>query len=259
VCSCSRSSYDLLSPTHHTIPLCSAYKNTLALVTLAIALVSGVTFTVLPALLPHIAPNLHASFLRDSIPSLDARINATLCPLAPVTSSAGPCVYHIIPPDLPRVRYVRRDDITSAIIRVIAGDTFAVIEGPNRVGKSAAVKIAVSALSHTRSVRKVDCLESHGVADVLAALLLADLHDVRWRVNLPAPHRPLLELPTYKDFHVAMLRRPRQNPEPVFVVETAERLAIPVLLTLLSFGALCASFLQWCHRSYDCAVVQYSS
>lgn len=211
--------------------------------TLVIALlfsVASVAFTLFPQILPHVTPYLHATFLVDSIPSLDERINATLCPAATITGltrSGGPCAYAFVSPDVPRERYVPRDDITAAILRVVVeGDTFAVIEGPNRVGKSAAVKIAVSELSRTRSVRKVDCLDLHGVADVLAALLLADLRNTRWQSNLPTSHRPQLTLPTYEEFHVAMLQRPRQNPEPVFVVETAEHLPVSVLLTLLSFG-----------------------
>ena len=202
---------------------------------------SGITFSLLPHLLSHAAPYIHASFLRDSIPTLDERINATLCPSATVSGSVlhTPCVYNFVAPDIPSPQYVRRDDITAAIIRVVTGNTFAVIEGPNRVGKSAAVKIAASELSRARCVRRVECLDSHGVVDVLAALLLADQHDARWQANLPTTYRPALALPTYEDFHVAMLRRPRQNPEPVFVVETAEHLSVSVLLTLLSFGKCC--------------------
>ena len=204
----------------------------------AVMALSGITISVVPHLLPHAAPYIHASFLRDSMPTLDERINATLCPSATISGSVlhAPCAYTFVPPDIPSPQYVRRDDVTAAIIRVVTGNTYAVIEGSNRVGKSAAVKIAASELSRGRCVRRVECLDSHEVVDVLAALLLADQHDVRWPANLPTTYLPELALPTYEDFHVAMLRRPRQNPEPVFVVETAEYLSVSVLLTLLSFG-----------------------
>lgn len=206
---------------------------------LTIALLGFLTFTLLPLLLPLAAPYVHASYLRASSPPLDDRINATLCPSvssAQRGSKTGICVFTFIPPNIPILRYVRRNEITSAIIRTVSGDNFAVIEGPNRVGKSLAVRIAVSELSRSRIVRKVECLTSHGVVEVLAALLLADLRNLDWNANLPTTLRPVVAMPTYEDFHVAMLRRSRQNPEPLFVVESAEHLSVPVQLTLLSFG-----------------------
>lgn len=196
-------------------------------------------FTLFPLLLPLAAPYVHASYLRASSPSLDERINATLCPSvssAQRGSTTDLCAFTFIPPNIPRLRYVRRDDINSAVIRTVSGDNFAVIEGPNRVGKSVAVRIAVSALSRSRLVRTVECLTSHGVVEVLAALLLADLRNLDWNANLRTTLRPVVAMPTFEDFHVAMLHRPRQNPEPLFVVESAEHLSVPVLLTLLSFG-----------------------
>lgn len=207
-----------------------------------LAIISAITFTLLPLLLPHVTLYyVHAS---PRTRTLDARINDTLCPSAsPQGRSDGICAFDFVPPEIPPRQYIRRDDITDSIIRVVTGygDHFAAIEGPNRVGKSTAVNIAVSELSRTRLVRKVVCLNVHGVVEVLAELLLADLHDLDWQTNLPTSHRPLVVMPTYEELHEAMLRRPRQTPEPVFVIEAAELLAVPVLLTLLSFGTCC----QW--------------
>lgn len=103
------------------------------------------------------------------------------------------------------------------------------------MGKSVAVRVAVSALSRTRLVRKMTCHVSHEVVDVLSALLLEDV-DSSWQAQLLLSQRSLLKPPSYEKIYGAMFRRPRQYPEPVFVVELAEHLERRVLFPLLSFG-----------------------
>lgn len=65
---------------------------------------------------------LHASSLLllgvYSIPSsLDARINATLSS-CPSMSPTGPCLYPFFSPDIPPLRYVQRDELSTAIFKV---------------------------------------------------------------------------------------------------------------------------------------------
>lgn len=210
------------------------------------------------------------SYKLEVAQTLDARINAVLCPSVPLTQRAAfsatfavngtiSMCFHDFMEARVKPRHVKRDDITDSILRYITGgDTYIIVEGPHSAGKSTAVKVAVAVLSHTRVVRKVDCLKLGSIAagaissdmeHVLGALYLGDEYNSQLRGNLPASHRPSLALPSYPELRDAVFRRPTQGsePEPVFLVEAAEHLSVSVLLALLSFGKklLTPTFSPW--------------
>lgn len=131
--------------------------------------------------------------------------------------------------------FVERREM-SAIVRAIeSGKNFVIVDGGNRAGKSVAVKVAASRLSLTRTVRWSVC----GRADTAATVLwrLFGLDDVAAsslsrivagvaRLSPPAP-------PSVDVVKGLLLSANSGLPEPVLVVEMAERLHVDELKALL--------------------------
>jgi hypothetical protein len=147
---------------------------------------------------------------------------------------------------------VARELVDTIVRRIEVGSNYLIVEGGYRSGKSTAVAAAAAVLAgrgHPVMLRPARATDSADVLlrrllgisrESLLDMLLAHL-PVRRRRYISLPRESLLEmllahLPVYgrsSDVAAVMLERAPSVPEPVLVVESAERLAVEELRLLL--------------------------
>jgi len=165
-----------------------------------------------------LAVALAAGLLQPSDATLVARALSSREQFAP------PAVAHL----------VERREMSSIVDAIERGGDFVIVDGGNRVGKSVAVEVAAARLSASRTVRWSVCDEGSTAAAVLQQLLGLDSQTtVLARVLASVAALPPLSVADMTDL-VLSARMP--GPEPVFVVESAERLEIMELRSLLCFA-----------------------
>ena len=137
----------------------------------------------------------------------------------------------------PLVRLVERREMSTIVDAVEMGEDFLVVDGGNRVGKSVSVEVAASRLSSTRTVRWSVCDEGDTAAMVLRRLFGLDASTTSLsrifsgiaKLSPPVP-------PSVADIRALVLSESAPGPEPVLVVEMAERLDIKEFKSLLDFA-----------------------
>ena len=133
--------------------------------------------------------------------------------------------------------YVERREMTLIVDAIELGKDYLVVDGGNRVGKSVAVEVAASRLSSTRAVRWSVCDDGDTAAIVLrrlfgldaAATSLSRILSGIAKLSPPVP-------PSVADIRALVLSTSALGPEPVLVVEMAERLEVKELKSLLDFA-----------------------
>ena len=134
--------------------------------------------------------------------------------------------------------FVERREMTLIVDAIERGKDYLVVDGGNRVGKSVAVKVAASRLSSTRAVRWSVCDDGDTAAIVVrrlfgldtAATSLSRIISGVAKLSPPVP-------PSLADIRRLVLSTSASgSPEPVLVVEMAERLEVKELKSLLDFA-----------------------
>lgn len=143
------------------------------------------------------------------------------------------------PPSVTRgmYRYVHRSEVAAIVEAVEAGENFLVVEGGNRMGKSTVVEAALHILSRTRVVRSFSrCFRDSTAGEVLQSLLGLERDkplDNLLRFFVPSDAEQVV---SFKHASGMALKCDRTKPEPVFVIEQAERLSAVVLKDLFDFA-----------------------
>ena len=137
------------------------------------------------------------------------------------------------------VSYVERREMALIVDAIERGMDYIVVDGGNRVGKSVAVEVAASRLSGTRTVRWSVCDEEDTAAVLLRRLFGLDdattsLSRIFAGVAKLSPPVP----PSVADIRRLVLSSSGASgrPEPVLVVELAERLEVKELKSMLDFA-----------------------
>ena len=154
-----------------------------------------------------------------NVPSDSARISAAL--------SSRPIVS---PPNVPS--FVNREVIDLIFDAATSGDSFLMVEGGHRMGKTVAVRAAAARLSSQRTVLWTSCVISSTAVSVLQRLY-------GLQRNLPVDNFfGLLHktVPPSDYFEELVLSRKSSAPEPVLVVERAELLVLEELKRLIDFA-----------------------
>jgi hypothetical protein len=135
---------------------------------------------------------------------------------------------------MPPVRdYVPREE-TEAIVRAVAvEESFVIVEGGSRVGKTIAVKAAAVALSRSRAVLWYNCTEDSTMDAILRGLYALDHPLLVERLFSALQGAARLARPSVPSL---VLQMGALVPEPVLVVEMAELLALGELRRLLNFA-----------------------
>ena len=138
----------------------------------------------------------------------------------------------------PTVPFVERREMAVIVDAVALGNSYVIVDGGNRVGKSVAVEVAMSRLSQSHSVFAYSCEEGSTASVVLRGLFNLDGGQAGWFARTLGAYVKLPENPpiSSSDIKGVLLRARPYLPEPVFVVEMAERLEVKELKALFDLA-----------------------
>jgi hypothetical protein len=134
--------------------------------------------------------------------------------------------------------YVERREVADIVHAIENVAKYIVVDGGNGVGKSVIVKAAASRLSETHTVLWSNCNKEHTAVLVLRSLFRFDREAESVVSLITASFAKLSpsEPPSVTKFQAWLLSADAAGPEPIFVVEMAERLEIEELKTLLDLA-----------------------